>query len=122
MKSFIKKISHRILVISMITIVLSFFSVSSVSQAKLSLDDSEFYYTGTQNSEVMWEEAAWRKLVNKYENTKEIGKNLLSYFVLSYFFPFFIGKGQKTSKGRNIYYNLYNIIILYKSYNRPVHF
>jgi hypothetical protein len=59
------------------------------------------------------------KVINKNENAKEIGKNLFSYFLLSYFFPIFIGKGQKTSKGRYIYYNLYNITILYKSYNHP---
>ena len=48
MKLQIKTIAYKILVVSMITIVLSFFSASSVSQAKLKLKEGEFYYSGTQ--------------------------------------------------------------------------
>ena len=68
MASFIKKILYKILVASMITVCLSFFSVSSVSQAKLSLDESEFYYTGTQSSEVMFEASFFQKFVKKLKD------------------------------------------------------
>ena len=65
MVSFIKRILYKILVVTMITVCLSFFSAYSVSQAKLSLDDSEFYYTGTQGSEVMFEMSSFQKFIKK---------------------------------------------------------
>lgn len=80
MTSFIKKILYKILVASMITVCLSFFSVSSVSQAKLSLDDSEFYYTGTQNSEVMFEASFFQKFIKKL---KEIANFLIGIILLA---------------------------------------
>lgn len=80
MASFIKKILYKILVASMIAVCLSFFSVSSVSQAKLSLDDSEFYYTGTQNSEVMFEASFFQKFIKKL---KEILNYLIGLLLLA---------------------------------------
>ena len=64
MKSLIKRISYKILVISMITVVLSFFSASSVSEAKLKLKDGEYYYTGTQEGTYVVERSIWEKLLN----------------------------------------------------------
>ena len=80
MKLFIKKILQKILVISMITVFLSFFSVSSVAEAKISLEESEFYYTGTQNSEVMWEATLWQKIVKKL---KEIANFLIGLMFMA---------------------------------------
>ena len=63
MKSLIKRISYKFLVISMITVVLSFFSVSSVSEAKLKLEDGSFYYSGTQEGTYVVEKSLWSNVL-----------------------------------------------------------
>lgn len=61
MKSFIKRISYRLLVVSMITVLLSFFSVSPMVEAKIELEDNEYYYSGVQDAEVTWEKVYGKK-------------------------------------------------------------
>ena len=61
MKLWIKNLSYKTLVATMITIVLSFFCVTSVSHAKLKLEEGQFYYTGTQEAEVRAEASFWEK-------------------------------------------------------------
>ena len=80
MTFFIKNIAKKILVISMLTVYLSFFSASSVAEAKISIDDGEFYYSGTQNSEVYWEATAWQKIVKKLS---EIGNFLMGLMFMA---------------------------------------
>lgn len=63
MKQWIKRISYKLLVMSMITVVLSFFSISSVSEAKLKLQDGEFYYTGTQEGTYKPPSNFWKNLL-----------------------------------------------------------
>lgn len=53
MRLLVKKIFNKILIISMITILMSFFCVNSVSEAKLKLEEGQFYYTGTQEAQVI---------------------------------------------------------------------
>lgn len=67
MKSLLKRISYKILVISMITVVLSFFSASSVSHAKLTLEEGEYYYSGVQEAEVTWEATFLQKLTSSFK-------------------------------------------------------
>lgn len=64
MGSLIKRISYKILVVSMITVVLSFFSANSISEAKLKLKEGEYYYTGTQEAELVVEGNFWDNLLN----------------------------------------------------------
>ena len=59
MKLWIKNLSYKTLVATMITIVLSFFCVTSVSHAKLKLEDGQFYYSGTQEAEIRAEKSFW---------------------------------------------------------------
>ena len=50
MRLLVKKIFNKILIISMITVLMSFFCANSVSEAKLTLEEGQFYYTGTQEA------------------------------------------------------------------------
>lgn len=63
MKLQIRRISYKILVISMITVVLSFFCVSSVSQAKLKIKPGEYFYSGTQEGEYVVEASIWERIL-----------------------------------------------------------
>lgn len=63
MKLLLKRMSYKILVIAMITVVLSFFSASSVSEAKLKLKEGEFYYTGTQEGTLKIEKGFWENVL-----------------------------------------------------------
>ncbi len=74
MKLQIKKICYKILVVTMITVVLSFFSASSVSQAKLRLKEGEFYYSGTQDGTYVVGKNLWDSIL---ETLGEIANYLL---------------------------------------------
>lgn len=59
----LKRISYKVLIISMITVILSFFTASSVSEAKLKLKEGEFYYSGTQEAEYSPEAGFWDNIL-----------------------------------------------------------
>lgn len=65
MKSLVKSISYKLLIISMIMVVLSFCSTNSISQASKinNLKDGEFYYTGTQEAQLLVEESLFSKIL-----------------------------------------------------------
>lgn len=60
----IKRVSYKVLVTYMIVIVFSFFCISSVSHAKLTVDDGEFYYTGTQDATYTVEVTTWEDILH----------------------------------------------------------
>lgn len=64
----------------MISIVLVFFSASSVCHAKLELNDDEFYYSGTQEGTYIVEAGLWEKVINALS---EIASYLLGLFLLA---------------------------------------
>ncbi len=64
MKLFVKRIAYKILVILMITVNLSFFCASSVSEAKLKLAEGEFYYSGTQEGSYKVKKGFWENILN----------------------------------------------------------
>lgn len=65
MKLSIQRIFNKILIISIITVLMSFFCVNSVSEAKLKLKDGEFYYTGTQEAQIVKVKSFWDKIFSK---------------------------------------------------------
>lgn len=79
MKLLLKRMSYKILVIAMITVVLSFFSTSSVSEAKLKLKEGEFYYSGTQEGTYVVKKGFWENLLNALG---EIANYLLGIMIL----------------------------------------
>lgn len=79
MKSFVKKISYKLLVASMITVLLSFFSVSPMAEAKITLEDNEFYYSGVQEAEVTWGKSLWQRIAS---SLGEIANYLLGILLL----------------------------------------
>lgn len=79
MKQTITRISYKMLVVAMISIVFSFFLISSVSEAKLKLKPGEFYYTGTQEAEYVVEASIWEKVLNALA---EIADYILGIFTL----------------------------------------
>ncbi len=79
MKLRIKEMLYKILVVSMIAVVLSFFSASSVSEAKLKLKDGEFYYSGTQEGTYVVEKSFWSKILDALA---EIANYLLGIMTL----------------------------------------
>lgn len=82
MRLSIQKMLYKILVVFMISIVLIFFSLSSVSHAKLpALGDGQFYYTGTQEAQYVVKAGLWERLLNALA---EIANYLLGIMTLGF--------------------------------------
>lgn len=81
MKLQIRRISYKILVISMITVALSFFLATSVSQAKLKIKPGEYFYSGTQEGEYVVEASIWEKVL---EALSEIADYILGIMTLGF--------------------------------------
>lgn len=76
-----KRISYKILIISMITVALSFFSASSVCQAKLKIKEGEMFYSGTQEGDYVVEASIWEKILNALS---EIADYILGIMTLGF--------------------------------------
>lgn len=77
----VKRMSYKILVISMITVVLSFFLATSVSEAKLKIKPGEFFYSGTQEGEYVVEASIWEKIL---KTLSEIADYILGIMTLGF--------------------------------------
>ena len=81
MISTIKEVLYKILVMSMICIVLVFFSASSVCHAKITLEEGQFYYTGTQEANYVVKGSFWEGILG---SLAEIANYLLGIKMLGY--------------------------------------